>query len=579
MSTPRGDPDGPATQPGPGLWGGLWQRLVRSPTVRAPGDALEEAAPSSTGAYSREALQSMIERKRHNDAARQREFDMLRALRRRGARADASGSASPPLFHSSIPSSPDERATTLKKIDEIEAQMSIQWRRVKARVPVRPPAPGPAPAREAAAASGDSTLAPSTLLRGARARPAGLTLGPLASTVLGPVSVAADVAPWTPADPSPPGLAPGLFDPEVEQAALCFASGDVAGTQAVLQALLDPAHPRSESPETWELLFDLYRATGQQAAYEEHATDYACRFQRSPPQWRCLFDAPSAPAGAPQPPVAPGRAGEQALPAFDWTCPPVLDAQAVRGLQETLSQRPAPWHLSWIALERVQPEALPGLAQLVARWTREPVRIRVAGIASLERHLDSRTACGDRQADPLWWTLRMDWLRAMRRSDEFELVALDYCVTYEVSAPAWEPPRCEVRALHPQAEPSADAVFDLLESRVSALGTSELAALSSLGSSTFLLPPVGELCGTLLGDLTGELARLDATLQGADPLVISCARLVRIDFEAAGALLNWVAAREAEGRSVHLVDVHRLVAAFFAAMGLAAQARITLRRD
>ena len=554
MSTPRGDPDGPATQPGPGLWGGLWQRLVRSPTVRALGDASEEAAPSSTGAYSREALQSMIERKRHNDAARQREFDMLRALRRRGARADASGSASPPLFHSSIPSSPDERATTLKKIDEVEAQMSIQWRRVKARVPVRPPAPGPAPAREAAAASGDSTLAPSTLLRGARARPAGLTLGPLASTVLGPVSVAADVAPWTPADPSPPGLAPGLF----EQAALCFASGDVAGTQALLQALLDPAHPRSESPETWELLFDLYRATGQQAAYEEHATDYACRFQRSPPQWRCLFDAPSAPAGVPQPPVAPGRAGEQALPAFDWTCPPVLDAQAVRGLQETLSQRPAPWHLSWIALERVQPEALPGLAQLVARWTREPVRIRVAGIASLERHLESCTACGDRQADPLWWTLRMDWLRAMRRSDEFELVALDYCVTYEVSPPAWEPPRCRTVKEEPAEDapgPEADDGLPLL-------------------------------AGELVGDaIAPALRRLERALAQAgdddpsDPVAIDCAGLARIDFQAAGELLNWVQAQSALGRSLVFCQVHRLVASLFHVIGLGELAPVRLRGE
>ena len=40
-----------------------------------------------------------------------------------------------------------------------------------------------------------------------------------------------------------------------------------------------------------------------------------------------------------------------------------------------------------------------------------------------------------------------------------------------------------------------------------------------------------------------------------------------------------VAARQAEGRTVHLTDVHRLVAPLLGAMGLPAQARISLRRD
>ena len=37
----------------------------------------------------------------------------------------------PSFFQSSMPSKPDDRATTLKKIDEIEAQMSMQWWKTK----------------------------------------------------------------------------------------------------------------------------------------------------------------------------------------------------------------------------------------------------------------------------------------------------------------------------------------------------------------------------------------------------------------------------------------------------------------
>ena len=36
-------------------------------------------------------------------------------------------------------------------------------------------------------------------------------------------------------------------------------------------------------------------------------------------------------------------------------------------------------------------------------------------------------------------------LRVMNRPDEFELVALNYCITYEVSPPPWEDATCGYR--------------------------------------------------------------------------------------------------------------------------------------
>jgi ABC-type transporter Mla MlaB component len=138
---------------------------------------------------------------------------------------------------------------------------------------------------------------------------------------------------------------------------------------------------------------------------------------------------------------------------------------------------------------------------------------------------------------------------------------------------------CEVRLSAGAGETRADTGFEAFESRVSTLSLGDVADLSGFGASAYALPVMGELRGALLGDIADELTRLEARLQGVDALIISCSRLERLDFEAAGALLNWVAARQAESRAVHLVDVHRLVAAFLGAMGLASQACITLRRD
>jgi hypothetical protein len=58
---------------------------------------------------------------------------------------------------------------------------------------------------------------------------------------------------------------------------------------------------------------------------------------------------------------------------------------------------------------------------------------------------------------------------------------------------------------------------------------------------------------------------------------VSCDKLVRVDFSAAGSILNWVAAREAEGCHVQFRDVPRLVAAFFKVIGIDEHARVVLR--
>jgi len=59
---------------------------------------------------------------------------------------------------------------------------------------------------------------------------------------------------------------------------------------------------------------------------------------------------------------------------------------------------------------------------------------------------------------------------------------------------------------------------------------------------------------------------------------VSCARLIRVDFIAAGDLLNWVVAKNNEHRTVTFADAHRLVAMFFGAMGINEHARVQVPR-
>jgi anti-anti-sigma regulatory factor len=87
-----------------------------------------------------------------------------------------------------------------------------------------------------------------------------------------------------------------------------------------------------------------------------------------------------------------------------------------------------------------------------------------------------------------------------------------------------------------------------------------------------------ELTGQVVGDATQALVGLEAVGRGGSRVVVACAGLVRVDFSAAGSILNWVATRQAEGCMVQFRDVHRLVAAFFNVIGINEHARVLPRQ-
>jgi hypothetical protein len=87
-----------------------------------------------------------------------------------------------------------------------------------------------------------------------------------------------------------------------------------------------------------------------------------------------------------------------------------------------------------------------------------------------------------------------------------------------------------------------------------------------------------ELSGQLIGDIGATLDKLNGQLGQAPVVSVSCARLIRVDFIAAGDLLNWVLSKRNDQRSVQFCDTHRLVALFFGAMGINEHAKVQVRK-
>ncbi|MDE2607010.1 MAG: STAS domain-containing protein, partial [Burkholderiales bacterium] len=366
-------------------------------------------------------------------------------------------------------------------------------------------------------------------------------------------------------------------DPELEEASIRFANGDNEGAEAGLLEVLGPTGSRINHDETWLTLFDLYRAAGWQDRFESAAIDFASRFGRSAPQW---FSMPEMLAKMnTAKPAQPGGRSAQA----DWTAPAVFGTQTAAALNAALGRATQPYKLNWSKLTSIVDGAVEPLTRLFSQWAGENIQLNFIGADALEKVLREATPSSDRAVNPAWWKLRMEVLRVMHRPDEFELAALDYCVTYEVSPPSWEAARCDFKALQPDGSLASrntiigEAFRDSVMSSVMGFGDSQMAgtaATSQLSSVATV-----ELSGQILGDGREALELLDAKLADADIMIISCARLMRIDFTAAGTLLNWVSARAAEGRQVQFSDVHRLVAAFFNVIGISEHARITIRNE
>ena len=532
-------------------------------------------------------LKAMIERKKRNDFVRKREFDMLRKVRREGLSpeqlAALGGSSRLDDSESRVGDNAARSADSgvKAKIDEIEQQMvgdnfassssrkpvgmfegqtqQVPFRNTTTRPAVlarqaaatAPTGEAAAPPGEAAAPPAATPLASPTPTRNAAAA---ISLGGLQG------SANTDFA-----SPFTVEVSEVVHDPELDEAVIAFANADFDQCEQALTALTRGGGARAQHAETWLVLFDLHRATGQQHKFEGLALEYAQQFGWSAPQWYSLpkLVAESAQQDKPREQRSAGEIG--------WICPELLDIDAVARLRSITLQLPLPWVFDWSGLLRVEPEAAAHLSELFRQWAPEALDMRWLSGERFLLALQDAAPTGVRDADPAYWILRLDALRLANRPDQFDEAAIDYCVTYEVSPPSWERTRCQVRiggsGLSTQSPPL---------SQVGEVATTFVESSVDEHSGAVTMASV-ELSGQLVGDIGATLKQLDTQLAAAPMVTVSCAKLIRVDFIAAGDLLNWVLAKRGESRSVTFAEAHRLVALFFGAMGINEHASVRVK--
>ncbi len=524
-------------------------KFVRNPLKDWAELDTQESAATEPG-LNREMLREMLERRQRNDFVRRREFDVLRRMRQREAAGFRGSESVNSHADSSSLGGSEGRALTLKKIDEIEAQMSRQWWKGDAPPPKDAPLHPDVLAAQRARAYADTTPG----LRPDQAHPAADS---------GRAEIAAART------PEPARMVLPAGDSALDEAAIRFAHGDDAGAESILLQALVPGSPQAGHDETWLALLDLYRATDEAEKFGMLNVRYTQRFGRSGPQWRSLpaelrhmeqLELAVAVAARVQ---APGPDAQAA----DWCSPQQLRRPDLAELTRALTSAGSGWTLDWRHLTAIDADAAGPLRMLFNHWASSPVDLRFIGASRLEAVLEKATPVNQREVEQFWWLLRMAALRVMHAADAFEMAALNYCITYEVSPPAWEEPcgqYASVAAIGaaPPHRPNAGSV-----------------------------PEVGGVAGapvSLAGELSGELPavwrRLDAeiaerALSGVESATsISCAALIRLDLAAAESLMHWIVMRQTQGQPVQFVEVQRLVAAFFKIVGITGHAKVAVRQ-
>lgn len=337
--------------------------------------------------------------------------------------------------------------------------------------------------------------------------------------------------------------------PAFEEAAVLYSNGQGTAAAMILWQSIKENQVGGQARQAWAMLFDLYQASGRKEEFESLAVDYSARFETSPPTWDPLFAPPEVDPQA----IAAAAPAAVALPA-------ALDAQSVRQLEQVhrFAQRNRSVQLDAGAVRSVDPIGADLLLRVINAFAKAQRELSLQGVESLVGVLAGTVEAGRRDPSEACWLLQLELLRLLGRQQEFEDLSIDYCVTYEVSPPSWEPmPSCI---------------------RSEAAGT--VAASPEVVSATVFA--VERDAFVLRGELEGRageaLAALRAYAADRAETLIDCRELRRLDFTAAGELLNEVVALRTGGKYLVFKDLNHLVAALLAVMGIPDLAEIRLRR-
>ncbi len=412
--------------------------------------------------------------------------------------------------------SPSEVARQMAaKIDQIEAEMIAGGAVPPASTPLRPApvaAPQPAPAVAAQSVPGGQAVAVIE-----EAAPAQNTV-----SMLGDTQAAGRIEVNESALPS-----------DLEEAAILYANGQSQHAAQTLRHVIAGHTLGAFTQQAWLMLFDVYQGAGAKADFEALAVGYASKYERSPPMWHASLATA----------MPDGRTASVA----QVVMPQRLDGDIIKQLEQV--QRAAnnrrPVMIDFSSARTIDANGAALLQRMIETFKKSKREMSIAGVDTLRNLASASIQAGRRDPSDACWLLALETLRLTDEKQRFEDLSIDYCVTFEVSPPSWE-------SMPPWIRAQSDAASTLLVEE----------AMSNVEGNLFVLR------GELSGRIADEIAALRKYAESRNDVMVDCRLLTRLEFVAAGELLNEIAALSGAGKKVVFVEPNYIVHALMIVMGL-----------
>jgi len=326
----------------------------------------------------------------------------------------------------------------------------------------------------------------------------------------------------------------------IEEAAILFANGLIEPAEAGLRAAIHSDALGDAAQRAWLMLFELFQQRGDKASFDNLTIEYVLRFESSPPAWIDYKDEATA-----------ASAGKTADGAPIVRLPDVVDANVVKVLEQLKNHSVQHQSLT-LDTSGVREIDLVGaelLLRVINAFKRASHELMVLGADQLITPLRAAVEPGRRDQSDAAWMLLLEVFRLLNRQHDFEETGIQYCITYEVSPPSWEPPppSLKTRAATPADKPVE--VDDGMQWR-----------------------------GTVRGNGEPQFGRLLVEAKTEKRLAVDCTYLKRIEFATATSLLTLLTKLRQGGVTIEFRNVNHLIAALFSLLGVDMVADVQLRR-
>lgn len=329
--------------------------------------------------------------------------------------------------------------------------------------------------------------------------------------------------------------------PIIDEAAILFALGEMASVEELLKRAIGDASDSTDRKIAWAMLLDLYQVIDQRAQFDELSIAYANAFETSPPAW---IDLPNPPPRLLQPGgripaiVFSGKIDQGILPQL----------QQMQTLAADLANDKHSLRLEFTRVTEVDPAGCAMLLAALKKLHTPDHDLVLVGALDLAKRIGEIVQVGRRDASAAPWLLLLEIFRLLNLEKDFEDSSIDYCVTYEVSPPAFIAPHNKVTTAAPEPADGSEAAMQ------------------------FMMPAV------IAEHSDALLVAIESYAKSHNPASLDCSHLVRVDFNAANQLLARLQPLALHGTAIRMHHVNHLVAAFFHVIGLHEFLQIELRK-